>query len=205
MQDHHLLLIAMAIGVVVYYNWDFVKQKYTCVKGCYSGSNNTMGSSVPTMGASGTTVTPISHFDGSVADAQAQMAATASGLGASYSYNSTRGMLAAGDPIVGADDGLAPYQADTAVNAALSNVISPLSEQEQSASLAWLAANANQAAPELLPNNVSAEYAALLNNANFLAAGDVQSMVTRPVMRNDGSQSQDFFRSVFTQRFRTFH
>ncbi len=199
MQDHHLLLVALAIGVVVYYNWDFVKQKYTCVKGCYttSSGNNTLGSSVPTMGASGTTVTPISHFDGSVADAQAQMAATASGLGTSYSYNSTRGMFAVGDQPAGASENeLAPYQADTAVNAALSNVISPLSEQEQSASLAWLAANANQAAPSLLPNNVSAEYAALLNNANFLAAGDVQSMVTRPVMRNDGSQSQDFFRFV---------
>lgn len=196
MQDHHLLIIAIAVGIVVYYNWDYVKQKYSCVKGCYtpSSGNSATGSSVPTMGASGTTVTPISHFDGSVADAQAQMAATASGLGTSYSYTNTNSMYAMGDAPAGGDQNeLAPYQADTAVNAALSNVISPLSEQENSASLAWLAANQNQPAAELLPNNVSAEYAALLNNQNFLAAGDVQGLISRPVYRNDGSGSQNFF------------
>lgn len=198
-QDHHILFVAIAVGVIVYYNWDYVKQKYACVKGCYTpSSGNSMtptGASVASMGASGTAVTPISHFDGSVADAQAQMAATASGLGTSYAYNTTNSMYALGDPVAGADDGagLAAYQNNTAVNAALSNVIAPLSEQENSASLAWLAANANQAAPELLPNNVSAEYAALLNNANFLAAGDVQGQNTRPVYRNDGSGSQNFF------------
>lgn len=201
--NREILFLAVGIiGVLIYYNQDYLKQKYQCVANCYTssgGSGYKVGASTTTMGASGTTMTPVSHFDGSVAQAQAQMAASASGLGQTTQITGRQtAMYGLGDPMAGNSEGLAAFQPenDATTAAALNNVVAPLTQQQNAESLAWVAAQSQQSGASLLPTNVSAENAALLNTANFLAAGDVGggAMLTRPVHRNDGSGSQDFLR-----------
>lgn len=181
-----IILGIVIIGILVACNMDYIKDKFNCVKNCY-------GSSASHMAAvdSGSNITTM---DQSVAQASAQMAATSSGLGATYPsvIGAGNSMYALGDPT--GNEGLASWNAGAASagTPGYTDAISPLSPKDYNDSLAWLQNQQTQAQAEVLPTNVSPEYSALLNNKNFLQAGNTEGAITRPVFRN-GSQ-QDFFR-----------
>ena len=95
-------------------------------------------------------------------------------------------------------DTLVAYQPGVSAES-WSNTFSPLDQAEAQQSLAWVQQQQNLPQPELLPMGVAPEYAALLNNQNFLQAGSISNggIVSRPNFRNDSGSNQDFFRQQF--------